>query len=65
MTREQCQHCGRRAYKDGRCYADNRTKGRPIADTVYCEWTMPPYALPGRILKPIKRKKTNGNKSNH
>ena len=55
MTKDQCGKCGRRAYLNGRCYADRKT-GRPISETVYCGWATPPYALPGKLLrKPTKK----------
>ena len=55
MNIEQCKKCGRYSYRDGRCYADKKMKGRPIGEYTYCEWATPKEALPGRLLKPRKR----------
>lgn len=38
MQRIQCKKCSRRSYRNGRCYADNRTIGKPISDIVSCDW---------------------------
>lgn len=56
MIREQCERCGRQAYSDGRCYADNKIKGHPISKISYCGWAKPEQALQYKILKPKSRK---------
>lgn len=65
MTQSQCEKCKRGSYRDGRCYADNLTHGKSISMVLYCWAATPCEAMPGRILKPIRRKKTNENKSHH
>lgn len=37
MKRSECRYCGRKAYKDGKCYADGRA-GKPIETYTYCDW---------------------------
>lgn len=51
MTKEQCSKCGRKSYRNGKCYADNAQLGKPISIISYCGWTNPPEALKYNIIK--------------
>lgn len=55
MTRAECRHCGRNAYKDGKCFADFGT-GKPIETYTACDW-----ARKKVTNKKTKRYETNGN----
>ena len=37
MQKSECKQCKAHKYRNGRCYADNRSHGRPIADIVSCQ----------------------------
>lgn len=54
MKSEQCKGCNWYG-RDGRCYADRKIKGNPLSIISYCDHANPPYALPGKLLKPIKK----------
>lgn len=42
MQKSQCKKCKRYNYRNGRCYADNRTTGKPIKDIISCAWSGEP-----------------------
>ena len=62
MTCRQCEKCGRFSYANGRCYADNRTRGRDIKETTYCDWAFPKESLShlkNDDMEPIVKSQTN------
>ena len=62
MTRRQCEKCGRHSYANGRCYADNKTRGRNIKEIVYCGWALPKESLShlkNDNMKPIVKPQQN------
>lgn len=47
MLRKQCEGCKRNSYRDGRCYADNKTQGKPVGIFSFC-WAATPQGSLGR-----------------
>lgn len=48
MLRKQCEGCKRGSYRDGRCYADNTSQGKPVGIVAFC-WAATPQESQGRL----------------
>ena len=62
MISRQCEKCGRFSYAKERCYADNKTRGHDIKETIYCDWAFPKESLShlkNDNMEPIEKSQQN------